>query len=73
LRRVCWPINFKLTGIDKYDGFTNPAEWLEVYHFTIKAVGGDSYVMTKLLAHLPIVVSQNMAHGASHRIGPIMV
>jgi hypothetical protein len=27
----------------------------------------------KLLAHLPIIISQDMAHGASHRIDPIMV
>jgi hypothetical protein len=25
LKRVCWPLNFKLSGIEKYDGSTNPA------------------------------------------------
>jgi hypothetical protein len=30
--------------IEKYDGSTNPTEWLEVYQLTIKAIGGDSYV-----------------------------
>jgi hypothetical protein len=38
-------LNFKLSGIEKYDGFTNPVEWLEVYQLTIEVAGGDSYVM----------------------------
>jgi hypothetical protein len=49
LRRVRWPLNFKPLGIDMYDGSTNPAEWLEVYQLTIKAVGGDSYVMSNYM------------------------
>jgi hypothetical protein len=36
-------------GIEKYDGSTNPAEWLEVYQPAIEAVGGDSYVMANYL------------------------
>jgi hypothetical protein len=28
---VYWPLNVKPLGIEKYDGSTNPAEWLEVY------------------------------------------
>jgi hypothetical protein len=31
LKRVRWPVNFKPSGIKKYDGSTNPAEWLKVY------------------------------------------
>jgi hypothetical protein len=31
LQRVHWPLNVKPLGIEKYDGSTNPAEWLEVY------------------------------------------
>jgi hypothetical protein len=38
LKRVCWPPNFKSSGIEKYDGFTNPAEWLKVYQLTIEAI-----------------------------------
>jgi hypothetical protein len=49
LKRVCWPLNFKPLGIEKYDGSTNPAEWLEVYQVTIEATGGDSYVMANYL------------------------
>jgi hypothetical protein len=28
LKRVRWPLNFKSLGIEKYDGSTNPVEWL---------------------------------------------
>jgi hypothetical protein len=28
---VRWPLNFKLSGIEKYDGSTNLPEWLDVY------------------------------------------
>jgi hypothetical protein len=45
LKRVRWPINFKPSGIEKYDGSTNPTKWHDVYQQTIEATGGDSYVM----------------------------
>jgi hypothetical protein len=45
LKRVRWPLNFKLPKIEKYDESTNPAEWLEVYQLAIKATRGDSYMM----------------------------
>jgi hypothetical protein len=38
---VHWPLNLKPSGIEKYDGSTNLAKWLEVYQLTIEAVGGD--------------------------------
>jgi hypothetical protein len=31
LKRVCWPLNFKPSRIERYDWSTKPAEWLEVY------------------------------------------
>jgi hypothetical protein len=72
LRRVLWPLNFKPSGINKYDISTNPAKWLEVYQLAIEAVGGDSYVMAN---YLPICLSSSarMPHGAPHRIDPFMV
>jgi hypothetical protein len=42
--------------IDKYDGSTNPVEWLEVYQLAIDAAGGDSYVMAY---YLPIRISSS--------------
>jgi hypothetical protein len=50
LKRVCWPVNFKTSGVEKYDGSTNPTEWLEVYQLTIEATGGDLYVMANYLS-----------------------
>jgi hypothetical protein len=49
LKRVSWPLNFKMSGIDKYDSSTNPAEWLKVYQHTIEATGEDSYIMANYL------------------------
>jgi hypothetical protein len=49
MKRVCWPINFKPSGIEKYDGSTNPAEWVIVYQLTIETIGGDSYIMANYL------------------------
>jgi hypothetical protein len=50
LKRVRWPLNFKPSGIEKYDGSTNLAEWLEVYQLAIEAVAGGSYVMANYLS-----------------------
>jgi hypothetical protein len=49
LKKVRWPLNFKMLGIEKYDGSTNPAEWLEVYQLAIEAAGGDSDIMANYL------------------------
>jgi hypothetical protein len=54
LKSMCWPLNFKPTGIKKYDGSTNPTKWIEVYQLTIKAAGGDSYIMAN---YLPVCLS----------------
>nr|ABA94361.1 retrotransposon protein, putative, Ty3-gypsy subclass [Oryza sativa Japonica Group] len=45
LRRVDWPAGFKPTGIEKYDGSTNPESWLTVYDLAIRTVGGNSKAM----------------------------
>jgi hypothetical protein len=50
LKRVCWPLNFKPLEIEKYDGSTNPVEWLKVYQLAIEATGGDSYIMSNYLS-----------------------
>jgi hypothetical protein len=56
LKRIYWPVNFMTSGIEKYNGSTNPSEWLEVYQLTIEAVGGDSYVMVN---YLPVCLSSS--------------
>jgi hypothetical protein len=45
----CCPQNYKLLGINNYDGSTNPTEWLAVYQLTITATGGDTYGMANYL------------------------
>ncbi|GJN25144.1 hypothetical protein PR202_gb12935 [Eleusine coracana subsp. coracana] len=49
LRIVRWPKGFKPVPIEKYDGQTNPREWLQLYNTTIRSTGGDSYVMANYL------------------------
>jgi hypothetical protein len=49
-------LNFKSSVIKKYDGSTNPAEWLEVYQLTIEAAGEDSYIMAN---YLPVCLSSS--------------
>jgi hypothetical protein len=56
LKRVRWPWNFKPSRIEKYDGSTNPPEWLEVYQLTIEAASGDSYVMAN---NIPVCLSSS--------------
>jgi hypothetical protein len=49
LKRVRWLVNFKTSGIEKYDLSTSLTEWLEVYQLTIEAARGNSYVMANYL------------------------
>jgi hypothetical protein len=44
LRRVVWPLKFKPGPIKKYDGATNPREWIQIYSIVIEAAYGDDYV-----------------------------
>jgi hypothetical protein len=49
-------MNFKPSGIEKYDGPTNPTEWLKVYQLATEAAGGDSFVMAN---YLPVYLSSS--------------
>jgi hypothetical protein len=42
-------VNFKQSGIEKYDRSTNPSKWLKVYQLTIEVVRGDSHIMENYL------------------------
>ncbi|GJN35129.1 hypothetical protein PR202_gb23873 [Eleusine coracana subsp. coracana] len=44
-----WTKGFKPVPIEKYDGQTNPQEWLQLYSTAIRSAGGDSYVMGNYL------------------------
>ena len=45
LRAVAWPSKFSLHLPEKYDGTTNPSEFLQVYVTTITAAGGNDAAM----------------------------
>jgi hypothetical protein len=45
LRAVAWPFKFRPHLPEKYDGTTNPLEFLQVYVTTITAASGNDAVM----------------------------
>jgi hypothetical protein len=49
LRVVAWPSKFRLHLLEKYDGSTNPSEFLQVYVTAIMAAGGNDAVMASYL------------------------
>ena len=53
LWRVIWPRKFKPGPIEKYDGTTNPKEWIIIYSMVIEAAYGANYVKAN---HLPSVL-----------------
>jgi hypothetical protein len=49
LKQVSWPDKFKPGPINKYDGSSNPEEFIQVYHTVIEAAGGDDRVKANYL------------------------
>jgi hypothetical protein len=45
LRATTWPSKFRSHLLEKYDGTSNPSEFLQVYVTAITAAGGDTAVM----------------------------
>jgi hypothetical protein len=45
LRATTWPSKFRPHHPEKYDGMSNPSEFLQVYVTAITAAGGDTVVM----------------------------
>ena len=45
LRNIVWPGKFKPDLPPRYDGTTNPAEFLHLYELSIEAANGDGKVM----------------------------
>jgi hypothetical protein len=70
LRAVTWPTKFHPHLSEKYDGTTNPSEFLQVYITAITAAGGDTTVM---VAYFHVALSgsartwlMNQASGSIH-------
>jgi hypothetical protein len=49
LRQVVWPDKFNAGHIDKYDGSSNPEEFIQVYPTIIEAARGDDRVKANYL------------------------
>jgi hypothetical protein len=49
LRQVAWPYKFNLGSIDKYDGSSNPEEFIKLYRTVIEVIGGDDQVKANYL------------------------
>jgi hypothetical protein len=54
LRQVVWPDKFKARHIDKYDGYNNFEEFIQIYHTIIEAAGGNDRVKAN---YLPMALS----------------
>jgi hypothetical protein len=49
LMQVSWLDKFKPRPIDMYDNFSNPEEFIQVYHTVIEVIGGDDRVKANYL------------------------
>jgi hypothetical protein len=49
LRQVRWPDKFKTGNINRYDGSSNPEEFIQVYQTVIDAARGDDRVKANFL------------------------
>ena len=63
LRRVAWPRNFKITGVDKYNGKLHPKQWLQSYATTVSTTGGNAKVMAN---YLPVQLAASVLNWLTH-------
>ena len=50
LREIVWPASFKPAAVERYDGKTDPVEWLSLYKLAVCTLGGDTFVMANYLS-----------------------
>jgi hypothetical protein len=55
LRQVRWPDKFKTGNIDRYDGSSNPEEFIQMYQIIIEAVAGDDQVKATVVVFVQAV------------------
>jgi hypothetical protein len=63
LRAIKWPLNFKVSNIDKYEPKQDLGSWLAIYTTAVQATGATEDVMT---AYLPIVLGQDALQWLRH-------
>jgi hypothetical protein len=63
---------FQDVGIEKYDGSTNPVEWLEVYQLAIKTTRGGLVRYDKLLDSLLVIIYQYLTSRASGGVDALL-
>jgi hypothetical protein len=56
LRAIQWPATFKPTGIEKYDGESDPKTWLRTYSIVVRAACGDNDIMA---AYFPVMMGRH--------------
>jgi hypothetical protein len=62
LRMASWPPKFRSHLPEKYDGATNPSEFLQVYVTAITAAGGNIAVMATYFSCRPVCICLDLAH-----------
>jgi len=55
LRAIQWPAIFKLVGIEKFDGKSDPKTWPRTYAIAIRAANGNNNIMA---AYFPVMMSR---------------
>ncbi|XP_039827138.1 uncharacterized protein LOC120688842 [Panicum virgatum] len=55
LRDDRWPATFKPTGIEKYDGESDPKTWLRTYSIVVRAACSDNDIMA---AYFPVMMGR---------------
>jgi hypothetical protein len=63
LHAATWPPKFRLHLPEKYDGTSNPSEFLQVYVTTITAAGGNTAVMVSYF-HVALTWLMNLTPGS---------
>ena len=63
LRAIQWPATFKPTGIEKYDGESDPKTWLRTYSIAVRAARGDNDIMA---ANFPVMMGPKLTTGSKH-------
>jgi hypothetical protein len=72
LRAVAWPSKFRPHLPEKYDGSTNPSEFLQVYITAITAAGVNDAVMASYFSCSLDRASPDLAHELYPGIHPIL-